>query len=115
MVMMQEAVAFTPQLDASSIARWLWLIPALPMVAAGIISVLKQPRRRLASSLAIGSLGISLLIAITAFTHVLSGMMFAIFSIAVAAAEAAVGLGLVISIYRHAKTTDVEQMNRMKG
>ncbi|HTM18300.1 MAG TPA: NADH-quinone oxidoreductase subunit L [Terracidiphilus sp.] len=71
--MMQEAVAFTPQLDASSIARWLWLIPALPMVAAGIISVLKQPRRRLASSLAIGSLGISLLIAITAFTHVLSG------------------------------------------
>src|SRR3984957_6677075 len=45
----------------------------------------------------------------------LTGMMFAIFSIAVAAAEAAVGLGLVISIYRHAKTTDIEQMNRMKG
>ena len=47
--------------------------------------------------------------------ELLSGMMFAIFSIAVAAAEAAVGLGLVISIYRHAKTTDVEEMNRMKG
>jgi len=43
------------------------------------------------------------------------GMMFAIFSIAVAAAEAAVGLGLVISIHRHAKTTDLDQMNRMKG
>ena len=43
------------------------------------------------------------------------GMMFAIFSIAVAAAEAAVGLGLVISIYRHARTTDVDLMNRMKG
>jgi NADH-quinone oxidoreductase subunit K len=42
-------------------------------------------------------------------------MMFAIFSIAVAAAEAAVGLGLVISIHRHAKTTDLDQMNRMKG
>jgi NADH:ubiquinone oxidoreductase subunit K len=47
--------------------------------------------------------------------ELLSGMMFAIFSIAVAAAEAAVGLGLVISIYRHARTADVEQMNRMKG
>ena len=47
--------------------------------------------------------------------ELLSGMMFAIFSIAVAAAEAAVGLGLVISIYRHAKTSDVEEMNRMKG
>ena len=47
--------------------------------------------------------------------ELLNGMMFAIFSIAVAAAEAAVGLGLVISIYRHAKTSDLEQMNRMKG
>jgi NADH-quinone oxidoreductase subunit K len=45
----------------------------------------------------------------------LTGMMFAIFSIAVAAAEAAVGLGLVISIYRHVKTTDLDQMNGMKG
>jgi NADH-quinone oxidoreductase subunit L len=70
---MQEAIAFTPQIDASSITRLLWLIPALPIVAAGFISVLKQPRRRLASSLAIGSLGISLLIAIAAFVHVLSG------------------------------------------
>ncbi len=47
--------------------------------------------------------------------ELLTGMMFAIFSIAVAAAEAAVGLGLVIAIYRHAHTTDLEQMNRMKG
>ena len=45
----------------------------------------------------------------------LTGMMFAIFSIAVAAAEAAVGLGLVIAIYRHAQTTDLDKMNRMKG
>jgi NADH-quinone oxidoreductase subunit K len=45
----------------------------------------------------------------------LIGMMFAIFSIAVAAAEAAVGLGLVIAIYRHLHTTDLDQLNRMKG
>ena len=42
-------------------------------------------------------------------------MMFAVFSIAVAAAEAAVGLGLVISIHRHLKTVDLDQINRMKG
>ena len=70
---MQDAIAFTPQIDASFITRLLWLIPALPIVAAGFIAVLKQPRRKLASSLAIGSLGISLLIAIAAFVHVLSG------------------------------------------
>jgi NADH:ubiquinone oxidoreductase subunit K len=26
-----------------------------------------------------------------------------------------VGLGLVISIYRHTRTTDLDEMNRMKG
>ncbi|HTX77520.1 MAG TPA: NADH-quinone oxidoreductase subunit NuoK [Terracidiphilus sp.] len=45
----------------------------------------------------------------------LTGMMFAVFSIAVAAAEAAVGLGLVIAIYRHARTVDLDEINRMKG
>lgn len=45
----------------------------------------------------------------------LTGMMFAIFSIAVAAAEAAVGLGLVIAYHRHTKTTDLDAMPRMKG
>jgi NADH:ubiquinone oxidoreductase subunit K len=45
----------------------------------------------------------------------LTGMMFAIFSIAVAAAEAAVGLGLVIAIHRHTGTTELDKMNRMKG
>jgi NADH-quinone oxidoreductase subunit K len=45
----------------------------------------------------------------------LAGMMFAIFSIAVAAAEAAVGLGLVIAYHRHTRTTDLDAMTRMKG
>jgi len=45
----------------------------------------------------------------------LTGMMFAIFSIAVAAAEAAVGLGLVISIYRHTNTAELDKINRLKG
>jgi len=47
--------------------------------------------------------------------EVLTGILFAIFSIAVAAAEAAVGLALIIAIYRHAKTTDVNQLDSMKG
>ncbi|MGB8259091.1 MAG: NADH-quinone oxidoreductase subunit L [Terracidiphilus sp.] len=54
------------------IVRWLWLIPALPIVASGIISLLKQPWRRLSAGLAIGSLSVSLLLALGAFSHVLS-------------------------------------------
>jgi NADH:ubiquinone oxidoreductase subunit K len=47
--------------------------------------------------------------------EMLTGMMFAVFSIAVAAAEAAVGLGLVIAYHRHSKTSDLDAMTRMKG
>jgi len=45
----------------------------------------------------------------------LTGVMFAIFSIGIAAAEAAVGLALIIAIYRHYKTTNLDQINAMKG
>ncbi len=48
-------------------------------------------------------------------SQALTGVMFVIFSIAVAAAEAAVGLALIIAIYRHYKTTDVDKINQMKG
>lgn len=45
----------------------------------------------------------------------LTGIMFTIFSISVAAAEAAVGLGIILAAYRHSKTTDLDQMNSLKG
>jgi NADH-quinone oxidoreductase subunit K len=41
--------------------------------------------------------------------------MFVIFSIAIAAAEAAIGLAIVIAIYRQYRTTQVEAVNRLKG
>jgi len=50
-----------------------------------------------------------------AHPEALSGMMVVIFSIAIAAAEAAVGLALIIAIYRHYKTTNLDQINSMKG
>ena len=45
----------------------------------------------------------------------LTGMMFVIFSIAVAAAEAAVGLALIISLYRHIKTANIDEVISMSG
>ncbi len=45
----------------------------------------------------------------------LTGVIFVLFSIAVAAAEVAVGLALVISIYRLRKTIQVDQIDSMKG
>ena len=45
----------------------------------------------------------------------LTGIIFVIFSIGVAAAEAAVGLALIISIYRHCRTTNLDRIDSMKG
>jgi NADH-quinone oxidoreductase subunit L len=70
---MQEAIQFSPYTVASWIGRILWLVPAIPIVAAGIIALLKQPRRKLASSLAIGALSLSLLLSLAAFGDVLAG------------------------------------------
>jgi NADH-quinone oxidoreductase subunit K len=45
----------------------------------------------------------------------LTGIMFVIFSIGVAAAEAAVGLALIIFLYRKNRTTDIDRVNSMRG
>jgi NADH-quinone oxidoreductase subunit L len=50
-----------------SIVNYLWLIPALPLLAAGMIALLKQRHRSLSASLSIGSLAISLGLSIAAF------------------------------------------------
>ncbi len=54
------------------IIRNLWLIPALPCAAAAVIALSRQAQRRLAAVLAIGALGISLLLSLIAFAHMLA-------------------------------------------
>src|SRR5436190_10998849 len=44
-----------------------------------------------------------------------NGFLFVLFSIAVAAAESAVGLALVIMIYRHFKTTNLDELKNLRG
>jgi len=42
------------------------------------------------------------------------GQVFAVFVIAVAAAEAAVGLGIILAFYRNKETVNIDEMNVMK-
>jgi len=44
----------------------------------------------------------------------LTGQIFAIFIMVVAAAEVAVGLAIIIAIYRHRQTIDATKINLMK-
>jgi NADH-quinone oxidoreductase subunit L len=69
--MQDEMLLIAPQVT-SAITQWLWLIPAVPIVAAGIAALLRQAHRKLASMLAIGSLGFSLLYSLVAFVHVVA-------------------------------------------
>jgi len=42
------------------------------------------------------------------------GQVFVLFVMAVAAAEVAVGLAIVVAYYRHSQTTDVDEMNSLR-
>jgi NAD(P)H-quinone oxidoreductase subunit 4L len=44
----------------------------------------------------------------------IKGQVFAVFVITIAASEAAVGLAIVLSIYRNRDTVDMEQFNLLK-
>jgi NADH:ubiquinone oxidoreductase subunit K len=46
--------------------------------------------------------------------HLLTGQIFAVFIITVAAAEAAVALAMIIAIYRRRSTIDVGEINLMR-
>src|ERR1051326_7889119 len=53
------------------IVRNLWLIPALPLVPAGLSALAKQPKRQFAAALAIGSMLGSLSLSLCAFSQAL--------------------------------------------
>jgi NADH-quinone oxidoreductase subunit K len=48
-------------------------------------------------------------------TQLLAGQVFTIFVIAIAAAEAAVGLALIISVYRNRRTVNLDDLDMLKG
>ncbi len=55
------------------------------------------------------------LIAFSDHLQNLSGQVFAVFVITVAAAEAAVGLGIVIALFSNKETVNVDEIDLMKG
>ena len=57
--------------DIPAIVRYLWLIPALPIFAAGIGALLKQSRRNFAAAIAIASMTLSFVLAVIALACVL--------------------------------------------
>jgi NADH:ubiquinone oxidoreductase subunit K len=55
------------------------------------------------------------LIAFGAFNNTVTGQVFSLFVIAVAAAEVGVGLAIVLLIYRNRHSIDLDKVDVMKG
>lgn len=51
----------------------------------------------------------------SAYLHDLTGQVFSIFILTIAAAEASVGLAIVVIYYRNKGNIEVEDVNQMKG
>ena len=54
---------------------------------------------------------------LVAFSHQLQnavGQVFAVFVIVIAAAEAAVGLGIILAFYRNKETVNIDEMNLLR-
>jgi NADH-quinone oxidoreductase subunit K len=54
-------------------------------------------------------------VAFSSFLHDLVGQVFALFVLTVAAAEAAIGLAILVVYFRNRGTIEVEDVNLMKG
>jgi NADH-quinone oxidoreductase subunit K len=55
------------------------------------------------------------LVAFSRFQGQVAGMVFALFTIAITVAEVAVGLAIVIVIFRVRKTVEADQLDLLKG
>ena len=55
-----------------------------------------------------------LMVAFSSYLNDASGQVFVFFIMAVAAAEVAVGLAILVLMYRNTKTVDINVLNRLK-
>ena len=102
---------FTP------ITPYHYLLLSAALFSVGVISVMV--RRNIiilfmSIELMFNAVNINLVAFAALYRHEV-GQAFAVFVIAVAAAEAAVGLGIILAFYRNKETLNIDEMNLMKG
>jgi NADH:ubiquinone oxidoreductase subunit K len=94
-----------------------FLLLAAFLFCTGVYGVLARKNGVLvlmSVELILNSVNINLL-AFGAFNNTVTGQVFALFVIAVAAAEVGVGLAIVLIIYRNRQSIDLDEVDMMKG
>ena len=98
---------------------WMYLLVAAGMFSIGVYGVLAR-RNAVAILMSVELMLSAVNINLIAFWRYMApenigGQAFAAFVFVVAAAEAAVGLAIIISIYRSRRSVVVEDVNLLKG
>jgi NADH-quinone oxidoreductase subunit K len=98
---------------------WMYLVVAAGMFSIGVYGVLSR-RNAVAILMSVELMLNAVNINLVAFWRYvtpmeMSGQAFAAFVFVIAAAEAAIGLAIVIAIYRNRRSTVVEDVNLLKG
>ena len=94
-----------------------YLLLAAAVFAIGLFGVLTRRNAvgiLLGIELMLNAVNINL-VAFSRFAGDLAGMVFALFTIAITVAEVAVGLAIVIVIFRVRKTVEADRLDLLKG
>ena len=95
-----------------------YLTVAAILFTLGIFGIFLNRKNVIIIMMSIELILLSVNINFVAFSHFLgdlTGQIFTMFVLTVAAAEAAIGLAIVVVFFRNRGTIEVEQINRMKG
>ncbi len=95
-----------------------YLIVAAALFVTGIFGIFLNRKNVIILLMSIELMLLSVninLVAFSAYQGNLAGQVFTLFILTVAAAEAAIGLAILVCFFRNRGTIDVEDVNMMKG
>lgn len=95
-----------------------YLVLGAILFAISIIGIFLNRKNVIVLLMAIELMLLSVNVNFVAFSHYLgdiSGQVFVFFILTVAAAEAAIGLAILVTLFRKLETINVEDLDRLKG
>jgi NADH-quinone oxidoreductase subunit K len=108
--------AFAPGIEGVGLAHYLTV--AAILFTIGVFGIFVNRRNIIVIMMAIELILLAVninLVAFSAFLHDVVGQVYAMFVLTVAAAEAAVGLAILVTFFRNRGGISVDDANSMKG
>jgi NADH-quinone oxidoreductase subunit K len=96
---------------------WAYLFLSAFLFAVGVVGVATRRNALvifMSIELMLNAVNLSF-VALARFLHSLDGQVFVFFVMTVAAAEVAVGLAIIIAVFRNAETVNVDEVHLLKG